>query len=217
MSVNDVTTLFDQSLEAGDLTAKQKAVLRASLELFAAQGFSRTSTGDIAKAAGVSEGTVYKRFKTKEDILQAILAPFFQQVIPRVAGEFVDQALTALPPDVATFLTAVLTDRLTFAVRNYQVVKVVVAEALQRPQLVAQVKATFEQAVVQRLLPAIAHYQQAGQLVDWPPLQIVRYVVGTMAGDLLPQLITGQPVDVAAIVPREVTFLLRGLRPDPQA
>ncbi|WP_262316627.1 TetR/AcrR family transcriptional regulator [Lacticaseibacillus parakribbianus] len=214
MRVNDVGTLFDQSLEASDLTARQKAVLKASLELFAKQGFSRTSTGDIAKAAGVSEGTVYKRFKTKEDILQAILAPFFAEVVPKAAGEFIDHTLVGLPADFATLLTGLLTDRMQFAVRNYQVVKIMMAEALQRPELIEQVKTVFDQAIAERFTPTIVHYQAAGQLVDWPAAQIMRFIAGTLLGDVLTRLLNDTPIAVDQLVSREVEFLMKGLRPE---
>ncbi|WP_125704931.1 TetR/AcrR family transcriptional regulator [Lacticaseibacillus daqingensis] len=215
MSVNDVTTLFDQTLAESDLSDKQKAVLRASLALFAKQGFARTSTSDIARAAGVSEGTVYKRFKTKDDILQAILRPFIAEVVPKAAGEFAASTMTHAPETFEAFLRLVLTDRITFALRNYQVVKIMVGEALQRPELVADVKIAFTQLMQQRLVPVVQHYQAAGQLVDWPATEIIAFTAGTIAGDIVPRLLAGQSVTaIDAMVDREVQFLLKGLAPE---
>ncbi len=49
-----------------NLTEKQKKVLQASLELFASQGFEATTSQQIAKRAGVSVGSVYHTFPTKQ-------------------------------------------------------------------------------------------------------------------------------------------------------
>ena len=48
-------------------------VLKASIELFAERGFDNTTTRDIAKQAGVSEGTVFNLVGKKEEILQTII------------------------------------------------------------------------------------------------------------------------------------------------
>ena len=46
-------------------------LVAAALKLFAEQGFAKTNLRDVAKAAGVSKGTVYLYFKNKEDLLRA--------------------------------------------------------------------------------------------------------------------------------------------------
>jgi len=46
----------------------RKAILRAALELFAKQGFYRTTTKAIARKAGIAEGTLFNYFPTKEDL-----------------------------------------------------------------------------------------------------------------------------------------------------
>lgn len=44
-------------------------ILRAALRLFAAQGFDGTTTRDLAQAAGVAEGTLFRHFPNKKAIL----------------------------------------------------------------------------------------------------------------------------------------------------
>ncbi|OAU92704.1 TetR family transcriptional regulator, partial [Lacticaseibacillus rhamnosus] len=73
MKPHNITDLFSASLADSQLSTKQQAVLKASLKLFSEQGYDRTSTQEIARVAQVSEGTVYKQFKTKEGILRALL------------------------------------------------------------------------------------------------------------------------------------------------
>ena len=70
------------------ITPKQRAILQASLDLFAEKGFDQTSTSDIAQRAGVAEGTVYRRYKTKAALRDAILAPIAAHIVPILASDF---------------------------------------------------------------------------------------------------------------------------------
>ena len=52
---------------------KEKAILRAAEGLFYKNGFSATSTADIARKAGVNQPHVYYYFRSKEHLLEVIL------------------------------------------------------------------------------------------------------------------------------------------------
>jgi len=51
---------------------KREAILRAATSVFAEKGFFNSKVADIAKAAGVADGTVYLYFKNKDDVLHSI-------------------------------------------------------------------------------------------------------------------------------------------------
>ncbi|PKP00753.1 MAG: hypothetical protein CVU14_06920 [Bacteroidetes bacterium HGW-Bacteroidetes-9] len=55
------------------MTEKQEKILQAALELFARDGFSSTSTSKVAAHASVSEGLIFRHFKNKEGLLEAII------------------------------------------------------------------------------------------------------------------------------------------------
>jgi AcrR family transcriptional regulator len=48
-------------------------ILNSATRLFAAKGFRETTTSELAALTGVSEGTVFYHFKTKEGVLLAVL------------------------------------------------------------------------------------------------------------------------------------------------
>ena len=54
--------------------AKCDAILGAAANLFAENGFHRTSMDEVAAALGLTKPTLYHYFKTKNDVLMAILA-----------------------------------------------------------------------------------------------------------------------------------------------
>jgi AcrR family transcriptional regulator len=54
-----------------DGAATRQKLLRAALELFTTVGFRATTTPEIAARAGVAEGTIYRHFSGKEELLLA--------------------------------------------------------------------------------------------------------------------------------------------------
>jgi len=48
---------------------KRQAIIEAAIETFANKGFHKTKISDIAKKAGVADGTVYLYFENKDDLL----------------------------------------------------------------------------------------------------------------------------------------------------
>jgi AcrR family transcriptional regulator len=55
-------------------TAKRRQILEGARRTFMALGFDGASMGQIARAAGVSKGTLYVYFDSKESLFQAIAA-----------------------------------------------------------------------------------------------------------------------------------------------
>jgi TetR/AcrR family fatty acid metabolism transcriptional regulator len=51
---------------------KYEAILRAAIKVFARNGFFNSKVADVAREAGVADGTVYLYFKSKDDILVSI-------------------------------------------------------------------------------------------------------------------------------------------------
>lgn len=60
---------------------KREAILRAATSVFAGKGFFSSKVADVAKAAGVADGTVYLYFKNKEDILHSIFDRAMEEFI----------------------------------------------------------------------------------------------------------------------------------------
>lgn len=51
---------------------KREAILGAATKVFAGQGYFNSKVADIAREAGIADGTVYLYFKSKDDILHSI-------------------------------------------------------------------------------------------------------------------------------------------------
>lgn len=67
----------------------KEKIIRAAIDSFAQTGFDRTKMEDIAKRLGLSKGTIYLYFKSKEDLFLAICEHNMQQSDREDAGLFV--------------------------------------------------------------------------------------------------------------------------------
>jgi AcrR family transcriptional regulator len=59
--------------QTADDSAKRRQIVEGAREIFLARGFDAASMSDIARAAGVSKGTLYVYFENKEQLFQAIV------------------------------------------------------------------------------------------------------------------------------------------------
>lgn len=66
-------------------TAGAQRVLDAALDLFSAHGFEGTSLQDIADRLGVTKAAVYYHFRSKDDLLLALVEPAFDELLALAA------------------------------------------------------------------------------------------------------------------------------------
>jgi TetR/AcrR family fatty acid metabolism transcriptional regulator len=76
-----VRSINSARLPTGD---KREAILRAAITVFAHNGYFNSKVADIAREAGVADGTVYLYFKSKEDILHSIFDRSVEDAIAEV-------------------------------------------------------------------------------------------------------------------------------------
>ena len=93
-------------------------LVRAALELFTTRGYHETTTPLIATRAGVAEGTIYRHFPSKEDLLNEIF---------RAAVRAFLEPLKAMDPErpCRERLDALATRWTTMATREPALVKIV--------------------------------------------------------------------------------------------
>jgi AcrR family transcriptional regulator len=81
--------------------ARRAQLIEVALRLFAEQGYDGTATRDIAEAAGVAEGLLFRHFPTKRALLRAVLQEYgprsqFLLLAPQIAELPVGEALVRL-------------------------------------------------------------------------------------------------------------------------
>ncbi|VAW69271.1 Transcriptional regulator, AcrR family [hydrothermal vent metagenome] len=64
--------------------ARPEEILDAALQLFTEKGFSATRMVDVAKAAGISKGTLYLYFENKEEIFRQVVQQRITPIIDKI-------------------------------------------------------------------------------------------------------------------------------------
>lgn len=65
-------------------TSKRHRILRAAIRIFSQRGFFNSKVSDIARAAGVADGTIYLYFKNKDDLLISLFEEKMGEVVAEV-------------------------------------------------------------------------------------------------------------------------------------
>jgi AcrR family transcriptional regulator len=77
-------------------------LLDGAARAFAEHGLRRSTMQSVAASAGVAKGTLYNYFRTKDDVVRALLAAEFDRLTAAAGGLPLDQALTALADELGT-------------------------------------------------------------------------------------------------------------------
>lgn len=117
--------------EGTEDSAKRRQIVEGARQIFLARGFDAASMSDIAKAAGVSKGTLYVYFKDKEELFGAIV---MAECITQAEGIF---DLDPADADVAGALTRLGTGYINFLCRpeKASALRTVIAIADRMPEI----------------------------------------------------------------------------------
>ena len=138
----------------GDMPPGKKKTLEAAIILFGKKGYNGTSTLEIAKAAGVSQATVFKYFRTKEDLLISIIAP----ILPRLFSNFLGRVKNINTITVKEIIHYIVRDRFRFMKENKDIIKIIFSEILTNEQLKQKIIIGVEEVFKERRLDEFFEY-----------------------------------------------------------
>lgn len=110
---------------------RRTQMIKGAVNLFKEKGFHRTTTREIAKAAGFSIGTLYEYIRTKEDILYLVCDFIYDEVREKLQREIEqsDGTLESLKLTIAYFYQ-VMDEMQDEVLVMYQEVKALTKDAL---------------------------------------------------------------------------------------
>jgi len=79
-------SISGQATATGRRPGKRERLIAAALQLLHEQGIERTTLADIAKAADVPVGNVYYYFKTKDEVIGAVIDAHVEQIKTTLAA-----------------------------------------------------------------------------------------------------------------------------------
>ncbi len=129
-----------------DLTERRKAqIMEAAVKVFVKKGYEGSTTKEIAKKARVSEGTIFRYFDTKKDILLYVINLLTERLITEFSQEI------KAYPNSKEALKALLKLHYRLIIKNYDLFKVVLYEI----QFHRDLKQNFYKKIVKNMLDMI--------------------------------------------------------------
>jgi TetR/AcrR family fatty acid metabolism transcriptional regulator len=65
---------------------KKELIINAAIKVFAEKGFYNAKVSDVARCAGVADGTIYLYFKSKDDLLISLFESKMEQILQRFSS-----------------------------------------------------------------------------------------------------------------------------------
>ncbi|MCZ0757024.1 TetR/AcrR family transcriptional regulator [Anoxybacillus sp. J5B_2022] len=199
----------------GQFSEKQLKILEAAVEMFAEKGYAATSTSEIAKKAGVAEGTIFRHYKTKKDLLLAIVTPtLFQSVAPFLAKEFVREVFDNEYETYEQFLRAVFSNRYAFVKKYLPAIRVLWQELAFHSEIKQCFQRVFTEHVYPKFARIVRHFQEKGELAELPVDSVIRLTITSLASFLAARflLLPDHHWDDEAEMERTIHVLMNGLR-----
>lgn len=193
-----------------DADERKQQIIKAATAVFARKGFAQASMEDIVQESGLSKGGLYWHFKSKDDIIAAVIDQFFSAEFSGI------DAILASPIPVAEKLTQLARQSMQDA--NNQL------SQLQNIWLEFYALAGREGAFRDRLLVYMNQYIEvltgliqagvaAGEFRAVEPEQTAIAMTAQFEGLLLLWAIDPGRINLLALTETAVTLLLQGLRP----
>jgi AcrR family transcriptional regulator len=200
-----------------DAEERRAAIIEAALPLFARKGFAATTTKQIAAAAGVSEGLIFKHFPSKAAIYEAILCSGCE-------AEPELERLAAREPSTATlvclvtgmtrfFLVDLPADPAGTKARH----RLMLASLLEDGEFARLAYGWLRQTVQPIFLAALAAAEAAGDVAAAPAAPASRFLFAEHLVSMLASLrlpagpaVSGQATDAETLVREASWFILRG-------
>ena len=120
---------FEAYLKGADYPKGKKKIMQAAVDLISTKSYNGTSTLQIAKHAGLSQATLFKYFKTKEDLLMAILHP----VVPGLFGRFFEELLALETTEEKVHY--LVQNRMAYLKKNRALMKIILHEMFSNNKL----------------------------------------------------------------------------------
>jgi TetR/AcrR family fatty acid metabolism transcriptional regulator len=194
-----------------DRAKKRERILRAAVRVFARHGFYVSRVSQIAKAAGVADGTIYLYFRNKDDILISIFEDRIDALSTAVEQE------TAEVADPAEKLRRIIDLQLGIVRRHRDLAEVITINLRQSNRFLKQ----YAAPKFNRYLDLIARVVEEGQgrgifREDVSPRVFACALFGALDGLTLTWVIgRGRPERLERAAEAAATILIEGIRKRP--
>lgn len=166
-----------------NMTKRQWQILEAAMKIFSEKGFQGSRTSEIAKEAEVAEGTIFRYYKTKKDLLIGLLIPlitkFFKPLAIKSAEAIIENKKNK---PIDELMEDLLLDRLNLIHSNFSLIKTIFMEAAYQPELLKTIQKNLGPIVIPFINNFMEQNIENENFRDKDPILITRTMMSLLLG-----------------------------------
>lgn len=178
--------LNDQGDLEENMTKRQWQILEAAMKIFSEKGFQGSRTSEIAKEAEVAEGTIFRYYKTKKDLLIGLLIPlitkFFKPLAIKSAEAIIENKKNK---PIDELMEDLLLDRLNLIHSNFPLIKTIFMEAAYQPELLKTIQNNLGPIVIPFINNFMEQNIENKNFRDKEPILITRTMMSLLLGYII--------------------------------
>jgi len=185
---------------------KRARILQAAVKVFARKGYFAARVSEIARRAGVADGTIYLYFRNKEDLLVCL----FDEVMAAHLAEAREEMGRA--PGPAARLLRLAEHHLRVLGGNRDLAVVFQVELRQSTKFMERFTASWLQDYFHLLYGVIEEGQRAGAFrADLPRKVVAKALFGALDEMVTSFILSGKDYDLVGLAAPVVDLFLRGV------
>ncbi len=189
------------------LSDKRARILDAAIKVFAERGFHTATVAEIARAAGVADGTIYLYFKGKDDLLLRLFDEKMTELLAEAKSELNKER--SAPARLSRFIQL----HLALVERNPDLASVLIVELRQSAQFIKAADRAKLAAYVDLIAEVVKDGQEKGELLNGiSPATVKRAVFGALDELALGWLVSGRRTSLKKTAAEVAEWMVRGLK-----
>ncbi len=192
-----------------DADTRKQQIVEAATAVFTRKGFSQASMDDIVQESGLSKGGLYWHFKSKDDIVTAVIDQFFTAEFSGIA------AILAAPIPAGQKLAQLARESMSNTVNQlsrYRSIWLEFYALAGRPGAFRQRMMGYMNQYIEMLTGLIRVGVETGEFQPIDPEQAAITAAAQFEGLLLLWAMDPERIDLLALTDTAVSMMLNGLR-----
>ena len=191
---------------------KRRRILDAAVRVFARKGYFAARVSDVARRAGVADGTIYLYFRTKEDILVSLFDDVMKEHVARGRDE------VRRTPGAAAKLHKLAARHLRLLGDNPDLAVVFQVELRQSTKFMERFTASWFKDYLELLTAAIEEGQREGSLrAELPKRLLAKALFGALDEMVTSWMLGRRNYDLAELAVPVVELFLHGAQASQKA
>jgi AcrR family transcriptional regulator len=204
--------MIDEFKYEEKLTEKQRNILVAAQKVFYEKGFHAGSTSEIAREANVAEGTIFRHYKNKKELLLSVVFPVLIKMAAPGILKDARKLLSNQEEPLEGILEKLIKNRLQVVKENWPRLKIAFIESQYHPEIKEAMEKYLANEGRMFLEAFLSARVESGEIKNKNVQIMTRTVFSTLAGYIISRHFfedEGNEEEEIAVI---VDILLHGLK-----